>query len=214
MKAIRALVVDDEPAMRQAVARRRAAGAVTLDWEEAATATQALDRLAKPLDLLLVDMCLGVDNRDGLVVAFFAKRHLVTNVFLWAGHDIAGDAQLDLHALGIWPFTKAVDSERLIARLASISTSEKPRSLSPDTTLAQIATLMRMVDGHISDVAKQALAVAAEQALAETGNKVQAAKLLGEDRKFIDRARAATSPEPEDQPRPRSPSRTLTQKDL
>jgi CheY-like chemotaxis protein len=191
MKTIRALVVDDEPGICRGIARCRAAGPVTIEWEQATTAKQALDRLTQPFDLLLVDMCLGnKGDRDGLVVAFFAKQHLVPNVFLWTGHQIQGDAQLELHALGIWSFTKAVDSERMIARLASVAAAEKPRSLSPETTLEQIARLMRLIDGRISDVAKQALAVAAEQALAETGNKVQAATLLGEERKFIDRAMA------------------------
>ncbi len=189
MKTIRALVVGNDHAMRARCVCARASG-VTLEWEQAATTKEAFDRLAKPLDLLLVDMCVGPHDRDGLVIAFFARRHLVQNVFLRKDHELDGDAQLELHALGIWPFTKAVDLDRLIARLAAVAAAWRPRSLSPEATIEQVVRLMRMIDGRISDVAKQALAVAAEQAVAETGNKVRAAKLLGEDRKFIDRARA------------------------
>ena len=56
-------------------------------------------------------------------------------------------------------------------------------------SLSPIATLMRQVDGNVSLVSRQVVAVCVAQALADTSNnKCEAARLLQVDRGFLDRA--------------------------
>jgi DNA-binding NtrC family response regulator len=176
----RGLVVDDNAGVRNGVRRVLASTGLSIELHEAATAVEAYKKLTsvpKPLDFVLADQRLQAPS-DGLLVALFARRLGVPLVCVWTGHEIDADMQLELEALGICAFTKTVTPDQKL-----------PPSEMPEAVLQRIAELMQRVGGSITDVAKQALAEARDQAMAKHGNnKVHAAKSLGVERKFIDRA--------------------------
>jgi hypothetical protein len=129
-----------------------------------------LTTVTKPFDFVLADQRLELPS-DGLLVALFARRLGVPIVYVWTGHEIDADMQLELEALGICAFTKTVTPERVVQRIAQRAAEKLPPSEMPEALLQRIAEMMQRVGGPITDVAKQALAEARDQAMAKHGNK-------------------------------------------
>jgi DNA-binding NtrC family response regulator len=203
-RVIRGLIVEDYETLRNAIVRSTQPHPtlrMELVWDAAASQAEAFALIkTDKYQLALVDAALTPDenNRDGLAIAV-ALYHNGAQVFVLTAHRLDAADQLLLNSLHIPIFIKPMALNELVAHitLAAVAPREQRVPMERDM-LVYIAKLVREVEGPLSEIVKQVQALVVEGALAETsGNKMAAARLLGVDRHFIERALVYLPPKKE-----------------